>query len=273
MAGFTGTSTLEIFLRLRDEASAGIRDFGREVGEVSGVSRLTVGELRTLGTTMGLVGGGLIALTVLAARQADTAGRMNQRLAQTNTQMRELATTVGSAVLPIILAFLDAMNATLEVVNALPGPLVQIGGGLALIGGGLLAVLGATAIFISILKELNAILRINIILQGIAKALQGPIGIAQIAAAVVVGAGLGAVTGAIVAGSFQGGTERVPGPPGQPRLIVAHGGESVGAGGGGDVFNFQGIFTGSERQFRALVDRISDFQRKRRNTTTDGSVA
>ncbi len=268
----SASSNLEIFLRLRDEATAGVRNLGRELGNLGGVAKLSAGELRTVGTVIGVAGAGLIAMAVLAARAADTQGRLGQRVNDLRGNLNQLAQTIGTAVLPIMLKFLELANATLEVINKLPAPLLQVGGGLALIGGGLLTVLGSMALFISIMKELNAILKINIVLQTISKALQGPAGIIQVAAAVGAGVAIVATVGAL-SGSFQGGTNQVPGPPGQARLVVAHGGESIGTGGGGDTIVLSGIFMGNEREAQRLADMIQDRQRRKRRTTTDGSVA
>ena len=269
----SASSNLEVFLRLRDEATAGVRQFSRELGNMTGAARLSAGELRTLGTIIGVAGGSLVAMAVLAARAADGQNRLGQRVNDLKGNLNELAQTVGTALLPVMLTFLDAANATLEVVNKLPDPLVQIGGGLALIGGGLLTVLGSMALFISILKELNAILKVTIVLQTIQRALSGPLGIALVIGAVALGAGAAALVSGIGPGSFQGGTERVPGPPGSPQLVIAHGGESIGGSGGGDTIILQGIFMGTEREAQRLADMIHEKQRRKRRTTTDGREA
>ncbi len=266
---------ISITLLLRDEASDEFKRAREEMTGFRRVSALTASEFRTVGTIFAAAGAGILALGFLAAKAADSQDLLGQRMAKVKDEAKEFAATIGEVVLPVLLLFLDATTNMLELVNKLPDPLVKIGGGLLLIGGGMLAVVGTMALFISILKEVNTILKINISLSAISRALGGPIGIAQVGAALAVGVGA-AVAVNQIAGSFAHGGI-VPGAPGSPQLILAHGGEEVrnrGQGGGGMTVIIQAqAFAGSELEARRFAREIARLTREDRRIRTDGSMA
>lgn len=252
------TQRVNIFWRLREDVSQKLKDVRQELGSTRRVTQLTASELTTMAAGLAVLGAGLLRLALGAARSADTTGRLEEAGARAKEQFALLSQTIGQAVLPILVTFLDVATRILQILNLFPAPLLQVGGSLALIGGGLLATISSVAAFIGILKELNTILRVTVVLQSVVAALGGPVGVARVGVALAIGAGAAVALGAIVGSFAQGGV--VPGPAGSPQLIVAHGGETISPVGrspaGVTVVVQAGVFTGSERQARQLVDQV-----------------
>lgn len=254
-----GDRQVNIIWRLRDEVSRKLQGIRGEMQDTGEQAELTASDFGTLGAGLAFLGAGLLAAGVAAARAADDTGVLGRRTEALREQLSELAQTVGRAVLPIMLVFLEVLTNVLQIVNLLPDPLIQIGGSIALIGGGALAAVASIALFIQVMKDLNAILKVNVALQSFLTALGGPLGAARVVGALALTAGVGFGINQIV-GSFQAGGV-VPGPIGRPALAVVHGGERItppggGLGGGVSVVIQAGVFTGDERQARQLVDQV-----------------
>ena len=197
-----------IVVRMRDEASQKLEQFGSKVKQ-------THVNLQRLGMQFTIVGGAITAMMVLAAKAADKNGEMAASIERVRQEMGVLVEKIGTAVLPMVLNFLEVIKNVFAVVNLIPTPLVQIGAVLGTIGGVMLTVAGSVLMFVNTLKSLG------ITLAFVKSLALGPVGILSAVAALGVAAGVSAALA-----SYEHGGQ-VPGPAGQAQLAVVHGGETI----------------------------------------------
>ncbi len=228
-------TTVTIVMKMRDEASQKLSGFNAKLERTSSA-------LGTAGSQMVLFGGAMTAVLIMAARSADSQGRLAAAVSRTRVELKQFVRTVGEGVLPVLLISLNVLTKLLEVLNKLPGPLIQIGAGFAVIATSVVALMGSVFLMIKAFVEMNKVLRINIALQAIMRALSG-VGIGTVAAALAVGAGTVVATGGIIKAT-----------------------EALGGGGGGinNITINTGAMMGNETEARAFARRITDVQREER---------
>lgn len=223
-------AAITIVMRMRDEASQKMADFGAKTQELET-------QLTEAGTIMGVAGAAMVAMTVMAAKAADENGELAAAFAEVKEEAGEFMKQVGEGVLPILLVLLDVLTSVLKIMNMIPAPVLKIAGAIGFMGGSALLAIGALLMFIVTMGKLVRAYKEIIKLQIVQKALtMGPLGWAAIAGGL-------AVAGAAIYGVSQ--------------LTSSSGGDR-----GGNVIIQSPAFTGSRADARKFGTDMQTYQRQ-----------
>lgn len=174
--------TLSILLQLKDQASEGLKSI---TGFVEDHSRA----IGRAGMRMAMLGGIVLGVVALAMKSANAQAALAGQTARLQENYQKLASTVASALIPIVLSLLNMFNSFLEFLNKINPGLSENAIRFIAIGAAVLVVVGTLAKFGMMIVEIVKLYKTLITQQAISAALSGPLGWANLAMAAAVGVG------------------------------------------------------------------------------------